>query len=70
MFNATPLGMAPNFDSSPVKDHEIDYLTGKLCYDIVYNPRETKFLKQAKNASGIPIGGLEMLIHQGDESFL
>ncbi len=67
--NATPLGMAPNFDSSPVKDYEIDYLTGKLCYDIVYNPRETKFLKQAKNASGIPIGGLEMLIHQGDESF-
>lgn len=67
--NATPLGMAPNFDSSPVKDYELNYFKGKLCYDIVYNPRETKFLKQAKNANGIPIGGLEMLIHQGDESF-
>jgi shikimate dehydrogenase len=69
IINATPLGMAPNFDSSPVKDYEIDYLSGKLCYDIVYNPRETKFLIQAKNAGGIPLGGLDMLIYQGDESF-
>ena len=67
--NATPLGMAPNVDSSPIKDSEIEYLTGKICYDIVYNPRETKFLKQTKKAEGIPIGGFDMLIHQGDESF-
>ena len=67
--NATPLGMVPNTDASPIQDHEIDHLTGKVCYDIVYNPRETKFLKQAKQADGIPVGGLDMLIYQGAKSF-
>lgn len=69
IINATPLGMTPNIDSSPVHDDEIELLADRLCYDIVYNPRETKFLKQAKSVNGITIGGLDMLIHQGDESF-
>ncbi len=69
IINATPLGMIPNVDASPVQGHEIGILEGKICYDVVYNPRETKFLKQAENAGGIPIGGLEMLIHQGALSF-
>jgi shikimate dehydrogenase len=69
IINATPLGMAPNLDSSPIRDSEIECLAGKVCYDIVYNPRETKLLKQTKQAEGIPIGGLDMLVHQGDESF-
>lgn len=67
--NATPLGMAPNTDATPVNEAEIKYLEGKICYDIVYNPRVTSFLKQAEKAGGIPVGGLEMLIHQGAESF-
>jgi len=69
IINATPLGMIPNIEASPVKDHEVELLTGKMCYDLVYNPEETKFLKQAKRVNGIAIGGLEMLIHQGDEAF-
>ncbi len=69
IINATPLGMIPNTEASPVKKHEEEVLEGKLCYDIVYNPRETTFLKQAKRAGGIPIGGLDMLIHQGAKSF-
>ncbi len=67
--NATPLGMYPNTSASPVQPSELDFLEGKLCYDIVYNPRETTFLKQAKQANAIPIGGLDMLIYQGAESF-
>ncbi len=67
--NATPLGMTPHKNRSPIFDHQIEHLRDKLCYDIIYNPRETKFLKQAKQAGGIPIGGLDMLIHQGNESF-
>ena len=69
IINATPLGMTPNIETSPVQDNEVDFLVGKICYDIVYNPRETKFLKQTKKAGGIPIGGLDMLIYQGAESF-
>ncbi|MEP1150532.1 MAG: shikimate dehydrogenase [Balneola sp.] len=67
--NATPLGMTPNTESSPIPDQDIEILDGKICYDIVYNPRQTKFLKQAISAGGIPVGGLDMLIHQGARSF-
>jgi len=67
--NATPLGMTPNTESSPVPDQDIEILNEKICYDIVYNPRQTKFLKQAIQADGTPIGGLDMLIYQGAKSF-
>jgi shikimate dehydrogenase len=67
--NTTPLGMHPQVDSSPVRDREKSYLEGKICYDIVYNPVETKFLKQASQAGAQTIDGLEMLIQQGSKSF-
>jgi shikimate dehydrogenase len=69
IINATPLGMSPNTESSPVNDEDVEILEGKICYDIVYNPRQTKFLKQAINSGGTPIGGLDMLIYQGARSF-
>ena len=69
IINATPLGMIPNTDASPVKESETHLLEGKICYDVVYNPRETKFLKQAAASGGIPIEGLDMLIYQGARSF-
>ena len=67
--NATPLGMSPNVEASPVNDEEVELLIGKLCYDIVYNPRETKFLRQANTVQAELLGGLDMLIHQGAKSF-
>lgn len=69
IINATPLGMVPNTEASPVKEEEVEILNGKICYDVVYNPKVTKFMKQAKEVNGIPIGGLDMLIHQGAKSF-
>ncbi len=69
IINATPLGMYPNVDNSPVKDYQIEFLAEKICYDIVYNPLETKFIRQARQVHGLPIYGLDMLIYQGDESF-
>lgn len=69
IINATPLGMIPNTEASPVQENEAEVLAHKICYDIVYNPRKTKFLKQAADAGGIPIGGLDMLIHQGAKAF-
>lgn len=67
--NATPLGMHPKVDSSPVRDQEKQYLEEKICYDIVYNPVQTKFLRQATEAGAQTIDGLEMLIQQGSKSF-
>lgn len=67
--NATPLGMEPDTDASPVHETETDLLSEKICYDIVYKPLKTKFLKQAESAGARTIGGLEMLIEQGSRSF-
>ncbi|MCW9712088.1 shikimate dehydrogenase [Aliifodinibius salicampi] len=67
--NATPLGMAPRVESSPVGAGEQQYLQDSICYDIVYNPLKTTFLKQAETAGAETIGGLEMLIEQGSRSF-
>lgn len=67
--NATPLGMHPNVDKSPVRNTEKEWLADHICYDIVYNPLRTKFLRQAEDAGATTIGGLEMLIEQGSRSF-
>ncbi|MDE6335059.1 MAG: shikimate dehydrogenase, partial [Muribaculaceae bacterium] len=58
--NTTPLGMWPNIDDAP----EIPYhlLTpDHLCYDLVYNPEETSFMKRAAQYGATVKNGLEML---------
>jgi len=40
-----------------------------LVYDLVYNPEETPFLKEARKAGAETLGGLSMLVHQGAASF-
>lgn len=67
--NATPLGMHPDVEKSPVRDSEIRFLRDRICYDIVYNPIKTKFLQQADEAGATTINGLEMLIQQASRSF-
>ncbi|NGP86957.1 shikimate dehydrogenase [Fodinibius halophilus] len=67
--NATPLGMHPNVDQSPVRETEKTVLSDCICYDIVYNPLQTTFLKQANSVGAKTINGLEMLIQQGSRSF-
>jgi len=67
--NTTPLGMGKLKGQSVISDDEVPYLADKICYDLVYNPLQTRFLRQAKNAGAETINGLDMLIHQGSRSF-
>lgn len=67
--NATPCGMAggPLPDASP---YPADALTAQItCFDLVYNPLYTPFLRQAKAAGATAITGLEMFIAQAREQF-
>ena len=60
--NATPVGMYPNVDASPVDLARFPKLCGVL--DVVYNPLRTRLLLQAETL-GIPhAGGLTMLVWQ------
>ena len=64
--NATPLGMHPKTDVSPLSEAEIEMLKpGAIAYDLIYTPRPTKFLQQATTAGFLAIDGLEMLVQQG-----
>lgn len=66
--NATIVGMKPMEDQSVVKDLSA-LRPGLWVADIVYNPEETKLLKDAKEAGCICVGGKGMLIWQGASAF-
>ena len=59
--------MFPNHDKSPVPK---DYLRNDLnVFDAVYNPIETKLIKNAKEVGAIAVGGSKMFLYQGVEAF-
>ena len=66
MVNCTPVGMHPNTDALPI---DPSLLTGRMVYDLVYNPLETRLLREAARAGCQTIGGLEMLVAQAVEQF-
>ena len=42
---------------------------GAVCYDLIYNPPLTPFLREARQDGARIAGGLAMLVYQGAESF-
>jgi len=43
--------------------------SGQVAYDLVYNPRETRFLREATAAGAAAIDGLSMFAAQGMAQF-
>ena len=66
--NGTIVGMKPMEDVSIVKDTSV-FRPGLVVCDVVYNPEETKMLKEAKAAGCTTIGGKGMLLWQGVAAF-
>ena len=66
LVNATPVGTAPAVDETPVPG---TILSGGLVYDLVYNPAETRLLREARAAGCETIGGLDMLVAQAVRQF-
>lgn len=66
--NATLIGMKPNENVSVIKDTTM-FKKGLIVTDAVYNPKETKLLKDAKDAGCICFDGTGMLLWQGAEAF-
>jgi len=68
LVNTTPLGMTPNIDQSPLSEN-IALSKNTKIYDLVYNPRETKLVRDA-HAQGLQATtGLGMLIEQAALGF-
>ncbi len=68
IINATPLGMTATKDRSIWPD-DLPFPAGAFVYDLVYNPRKTKFMQQAEAAGCTVVNGLGMLVHQGARAF-
>lgn len=66
--NATNVGMAPHTNISPIPEASMlpEHL---IVSDIIYNPRETQLLTQAKQRGCACFNGLYMLLFQGAEAF-
>lgn len=61
LVNSTSLGMTPNFQDTPIQK---SFLRRDLAvYDIVYNPLETRLLREARELGCKAIDGLGMLIY-------
>lgn len=68
LINTTPVGMFPNVDDCLPIPYRL--LTSKhLCYDLIYNPIESQFLKNARMNGAQIKNGLEMLIRQAEASY-
>ena len=60
VINCTPLGTSPDINSAP--PFPFQYLhEGQVCFDLVYNPAETLFMKICKAHGCTVSNGLEML---------
>lgn len=66
--NTTPLGMTPNIDQSPLPEN-VHLSKHTMIYDLVYNPRETKLVRDAHAQGLSATTGLGMLIEQAALGF-
>jgi len=67
LINTTPIGMYPKIDISPISK---DLLNENLfIFDIIYNPLQTRLLKDAKKIGSKTLNGLDMFVNQGALAF-
>ena len=67
LINTTPIGMYPDVKKSPISK---ELLTDRLfVYDIIYNPLQTQFLKDASEIGCKTLNGIDMFVNQGALAF-
>ncbi len=67
VINATPLGSGALADETPLPGAL--HRKGTVALDMVYDPLETRFLREAQAAGCTVVGGLEMLLAQAIAQF-
>ena len=67
IINATSAGMTPHADSVPLNTDLLE--SGMVVMDMVYNPLQTRFLRQAEKVDCTTIDGVSMFVHQGAVQF-
>ncbi|MDX1683062.1 MAG: shikimate dehydrogenase, partial [Phycisphaeraceae bacterium] len=69
--NCTPVGMHPNVDETPLPESNRpdDFGEGTVVFDTVYNPVQTRLLKEAAEAGATTVAGTEMFVGQAAAQF-
>ena len=67
LINTTSIGMYPNVEEMPLSLANIK--EGTIVSDIIYNPLETKWLKEARKRNAIIQNGVGMFVYQGALAF-
>ncbi|QYJ67468.1 shikimate dehydrogenase family protein [Flavobacterium litorale] len=68
IINTTPVGTFPNIEECPPINYNL-FTPEHIAFDLIYNPEETTFLKQAK-ANGATIqNGKQMLVYQAEKAW-
>ena len=67
LINTTSVGMYPNVDATPVSRGALK--PGMLVFDAVYNPPETRLLREAKDAGCRTLSGIHWFVNQAALQF-
>ena len=67
LINCSPVGMSPNQEETPIPSRHLR--KGMIVFDSVYNPPETRLIREAKAADCITISGVELFVNQAVEQF-
>jgi 3-dehydroquinate dehydratase/shikimate dehydrogenase len=65
--NCSPIGMHPNVDETPYNKAHLR--PSIVVFDMVYNPENTLFLKEAKTQGCTIVSGVEMFVRQASIQF-
>lgn len=68
VINCTPLGTFPDIENCPKLPYEL-FTESHLAYDLIYNPEETAFLRQAKERGAVTKNGYSMLVYQAEAAW-
>lgn len=74
LINCTPVGMHPNVDATPVLKSDIEHRKSQttnqpVVFDTIYNPIQTRLLRDAKAAGCLTVPGTEMFVRQAATQF-
>ena len=67
LINCSPVGMAPNTNDTPYPARLLK--KDIVVFDSVYNPMETRLLKDAQAAGCATVSGVELFVHQAAGQF-
>ena len=67
--NGTPLGMHPNTDQTPMPTWPSGLANTTIAFDTIYNPLETRWLKEAAEAGCRTVPGISMFVRQAMGQF-